>query len=86
MKGKSLTRKAGEKATRKGQVCRVREDGCEAGGGGQEEPESREGENIERKRNRELGTQNERQRCRGVKKVRGSPDTWCVLWLWVTRL
>ena len=40
----------------------------------------------ERERNRELGTQNERQRCRGVKKVRGSPDTWCVLWLWVTRL
>ena len=40
----------GERATRKGQVCRVREDRCEAGGGGQEEPESREGKNIERER------------------------------------
>ena len=33
----------GERAPRKGQVCRVRGDRCEAEGEGQEEPESRGG-------------------------------------------
>ena len=34
----------GERAPRKGQVCRVRVDRCESEGEGQEEPESRGGE------------------------------------------
>lgn len=56
----------GERATRRGQVCRAREDRCEAEGEGQEEPERGGGEKTERER--EIGSEVHRMRGRDAKK------------------
>lgn len=88
MKGKNLTRKAGEKEQQEGdrfaERGRIGVRQKEKGRKSQREEAGKR--QRERERNRERGAQNERQKCEGGRMVRGSPDTWWVLWLWATKL